>query len=158
MSTLLAQAIARVNRTYEVQWSHASDRSITKSDNRRISEALDMFSEDDGVFSAMRPASEKYQLLESRHRAAILLFDNIDRSDEDACIALLALEDVRAKFERRFSAICRSNGCMVLPDPKALDEPYLTDLKWLTRIRAAARRLYSDERFDASCTAQKWAI
>ena len=143
----LLQAIARVNRTYE----NKSYGLVVDywGDNRRISEALDMFSEEDGVLSAMRPASEKNQLLESRHRAAIRLFDNIDRGDEDACIALLALEDVRAKFELDFQRFAEAMD-MVLPDPKALEEPYLTDLKWLTRIRAAARRLYSDERFDAS--------
>lgn len=142
----LLQAIARVNRTYE----NKSYGLVVDywGDNRRISEALDMFSEEDGVLSAMRPASEKAQLLESRHRAAVRLFDNIDRADEDACIALLALEDVRAKFELDFQRFAEAMD-MVLPDPKALEEPYLTDLKWLTRIRAAARRLYSDERFDA---------
>ena len=142
----MLQAIARVNRTYE----NKSYGLIVDywGDNRRISEALEMFSEEDGVLSAMRPASEKAQLLESRHRAAVRLFDNIDRSDENACVALLALEDVRAKFELDFQRFAEAMD-MVLPDPKALEDPYLTDLKWLTRIRVVARRLYSDERFDA---------
>lgn len=142
----LLQAIARVNRTYENK-SHGLIVDYW-GDNRRISEALDMFSEEDGVLNAMRPASEKGQLLESRHRAAIRLFDHIDRDDDDACISLLEAEDVRAKFELDFQRFAEAMD-MVLPDPKALEEPYLTDLKWLTRIRAAARRRYSDERFNA---------
>ncbi|MDT8267882.1 hypothetical protein RQ832_31885, partial [Roseomonas sp. DSM 102946] len=37
---------------------------------------------------------------------------------------------------------------MVLPDPKALEEPYPSDLKWLSRIRVLARRAYHEEPFD----------
>lgn len=108
-----------------------------------------MFSEEDGVLSAMRPASEKLQLLESRHRAAMRLFETMDRDDEDRCVALLAPEDLRAKFELDYQRFAEAMD-MVLPDPKALEDPFPTDLKWLTRIRAAARRLYSDTRFDAA--------
>ena len=37
---------------------------------------------------------------------------------------------------------------MVLPDPKALEEPYVTDLKWLARLRVIARRAHYQEPFD----------
>ena len=37
---------------------------------------------------------------------------------------------------------------MVLPDPKALEEPYVSDLKWLSRLRAIARRAHYQEPFD----------
>lgn len=142
----LLQAIARVNRTADgKKYGLVVDYW---GDNQRISEALEMFSEDDGVLSAMRPASEKYQLLESRHRAAMRLFDNVDRKDEEACDLLLEPEDVRARFELDFQRFAEAFD-MVLPDPKALEEPYLDDLKWLSRIRATARRTFSDERFDA---------
>lgn len=141
----LLQAIARVNRTAD-----GKDYGLVVDfwgDNRRISEALEMFSEDDGVLSAMRPASEKIQLLESRHRAAMRLFDNVDNSNEENCILLLEPDDVRAKFELDYLRFAEAMD-MVLPDPKALEEPYASDLKWLSRIRAVARRAYSDERFD----------
>ncbi|MCK7612363.1 type I restriction endonuclease subunit R [Roseibium sediminicola] len=141
----LLQAIARVNRTADgKKYGLIVDYW---GDNRRISEALEMFSEDDGVLSAMRPASEKYQLLESRHRAAMRLFDNIDRTDEEACVLLLEQEDIRARFELDYQRFAEAMD-MVLPDPKALEEPYASDLKWLSRVRAVARRTFSDERFD----------
>ena len=37
---------------------------------------------------------------------------------------------------------------MVLPDPKALEEPYVTDLKGLARLRVIARRAHYQEPFD----------
>jgi type I restriction enzyme R subunit len=142
----LLQAIARVNRTEEGKtyglivdyWG----------DNRRISDALEMFSDDDGVLSALRPRSEKVQLLESRHRAAMRLFDGVNRSDDQMCLDLLSQEDVRAKFELDFQRFAEAMD-MILPDPKALEPPYAADLKWLARLRAAARRLYREERFNA---------
>jgi type I restriction enzyme, R subunit len=142
----LLQAIARVNRT-------ADGKSYGLvvdywGDNRRIAEALDMFSEEDGVLAVLRPFSEKVQLLESRHRAAMRLFENVDRRDEEACLALLAPDDIRAKFELDFQRFAEAMD-MVLPDPKALEAPYEPDLKWLVRLRAVAGRRYRDERFDA---------
>lgn len=142
----LLQAIARVNRTEDGKtYGLVVDYW---GDNRRISDALDMFSDDDGVLSALRPLAEKVQLLESRHRAAMRLFDSADRSDEQMCVELLRQEDVRAKFELDFQRFAEAMD-MVLPDPKALEPPYADDLKWLARIRAVARRLYREERFDA---------
>jgi type I restriction enzyme R subunit len=141
----LLQAIARVNRPAD----RKSYGLVVDywGDSRRITEALDLFSEADGVMSALRPLSEKVQLLESRHRAAMRLFDNVDRQNEEACLSLLAPDDVRAKFELDFERFAEAMD-MVLPDPKALEEPYASDLKWLVRMRAVAHRRYRDERFD----------
>lgn len=142
----LLQAIARVNRTHDKKtYGLVVDYW---GDNRRITEALDLFSDDDGVLNAMRPTSEKVQLLESRHRAAMRLFERVDRTDDEACIGLLAAEDVRAKFELDFQRFSEAMD-MVLPDPAALEEPYQSDLKWLSKLRLMARRRYRDERFDA---------
>lgn len=141
----LLQAIARVNRTAEGKsYGLVVDYC---GDNRRIAEALDIFSEEDGVLTALRPLSERIQLLESRHRAAMRLFEGVDRHNEEACLALLALDDVRAKFELDFQRFAEAID-MVLPDPKALEAPYEPDLKWLARIRAVAFRRYRDSRFD----------
>ena len=141
----LLQAIARVNRT-------ADGKSYGLvvdywGDNRRITNALDLFSEEDGVSNALRPLSEKIQLLESRHRAAMRLFEGIDGRDEAVCLALLDPDDVRAKFELDFLRFAEAMD-MVLPDPKALEEPYVSDLKWLARIRVTARRAHYQEPFD----------
>ncbi|MBX4928707.1 type I restriction endonuclease subunit R [Rhizobium binae] len=143
----LLQAIARVNRT-------ADGKSYGLvvdywGDNRRITAALDLFSEEDGVLNAMRSFSDKVQLLESRHRAAMRLFEGLDKQDEEACLALLEPDDVRAKFELDFQRFSEAMD-MILPNPKALEEPYYTDMKWLARIRAIAARRFRDERFDAT--------
>jgi type I restriction enzyme, R subunit len=141
----LLQAIARVNRTAEGKtYGLVVDYW---GDNKRIAKALDMFSEDDGVQNALKHMTEKIQLLESRHRAAIRLFEGVDRKDEEACIKLLELDDVRAKFELDFRRFAEAID-MVLPDPRALDPPYMSDLKWLTWVRAVARRRYRDDRFN----------
>jgi type I restriction enzyme R subunit len=141
----LLQAIARVNRTAEGKtYGLVVDYW---GDNRRISDALDMFSDEDGIASALRPLSEKIQLLESRHRAAIRLFEGIGRQDDTACVEMLRPDDIRAKFELDFLRFAEAMD-MVLPDPKALEEPYPSDLKRLSRIRVLARRAYHEEPFD----------
>jgi type I restriction enzyme, R subunit len=141
----LLQAIARVNRTAEGKtYGLVVDYW---GDNRRISDALDLFSEEDGVSNALRPLTEKIQLLESRHRAAMRLFEGVDRGDEVLCLALLEPDDVRAKFELDFLRFAEAMD-MVLPDPKALEEPYVSDLKWLARLRVIARRAHYQEPFD----------
>jgi type I restriction enzyme, R subunit len=141
----LLQAIARVNRTADGKtYGLVVDYW---GDNRRIAAALDLFSEEDGVLNAMRSFADKVQLLESRHRAALRLFEGIDRGDEEVCLALLEPDDVRAKFEVDFQRFSEAMD-MVLPDPKALEEPYAADLKWLARLRVVAGRRYRDDRFD----------
>jgi type I restriction enzyme R subunit len=106
-----------------------------------------MFSDEDGVLGALRPLSEKIQLLESRHRAALRLFEGVERTDEAVCLELLDPDDVRAKFELDFLRFAEAMD-MVLPDPKALEEPYPSDLKWLARLRVVARRAHYQEPFD----------
>lgn len=141
----LLQAIARVNRTADGKtYGLVVDYW---GDNKRISAALDLFSEEDGVLNALRPLSDKIQLLESRHRAAMRLFEGTDRADEALCLRLLELDDVRAKFELDFLRFAEAMD-MVLPDPKALEEPYVSDLKWLSRLRVIARRAHYEEPFD----------
>jgi type I restriction enzyme R subunit len=97
--------------------------------------------------NALRPLTEKIQLLESRHRAAMRLFEGVNRGDEALCLALLEPDDVRAKFELEFLRFAEAMD-MVLPDPKALEEPYVSDLKWLARLRVIARRAHYQEPFD----------
>jgi type I restriction enzyme R subunit len=141
----LLQAIARVNRTaYGKSYGLVVDYW---GDNQRIANALELFSEEDGVLGALRPLSEKIQLLESRHRAAMRLFEGLDRKDEATCLALLDPDDIRAKFELDFLRFAEAMD-MVLPDPKGLEEPYVGDLKWLARLRVTARRAHYQEPFD----------
>jgi type I restriction enzyme, R subunit len=141
----LLQAIARVNRTFDGKtYGLVVDYW---GDHRRIAAALELFSEEDGVTNALRPLSEKVQLLESRHRAAMRLFEGLDRKAETVCLAMLRPDDLRAKFELDFLRFAEAMD-MVLPDPKALEEPYVSDLKWLARLRVIARRAHYQEPFD----------
>lgn len=141
----LLQAIARVNRTAEGKtYGLVVDYW---GDNKRIAAALELFSEEDGVSSVLRPLSDKVQLLESRHRAAIRLFEGVDKSDERACLNLLKPDDTLAKFEIDFLRFAEAID-MVLPDPKGLEEPYVSDLKWLSRLRVTSRREHHWTPFD----------
>jgi type I restriction enzyme R subunit len=76
------------------------------------------------------------------------LFEGVDRTNEEACLMLLEPDDVRAKFELEFLRFSEAMD-MILPDPKALEDPYQPDLKWLARLRVVASRRYRDDRFDA---------
>ncbi|KFA91133.1 hypothetical protein Q664_24215 [Archangium violaceum Cb vi76] len=62
-----------------------------------------------------------------------------------ACVSLLEPEDVRATFDQAFRAFSESLD-MLLPDPRAL--PYVDDLRWLGKIRAAARARFRDRSLD----------
>ncbi|WP_421857243.1 type I restriction endonuclease subunit R [Oceanicaulis sp.] len=142
----LLQAIARVNRTATGPSGSKTHGLVVDywGDNTRIAEALDMFSEEDvaGVLSTL---ADRISLMHNRHRTAMRYFDGVDRTDAEACIAVLASEDVRAAFDMAFRRFAEAVD-MVLPDPAALEEPYHSDLAWLAGIRAQARARYRDER------------
>jgi type I restriction enzyme R subunit len=70
-----------------------------------------------------------------------------DREDLDACVALLEPEDVRGEFDQAFRAFAAALD-MVLPDPTGL--PYVPDMKWLGKVRQAARARYRDHQLDVS--------
>jgi type I restriction enzyme R subunit len=70
-----------------------------------------------------------------------------NRDDLDACVALLEAEDVRAEFDQAFRAFAAALD-MTLPDPAGL--PYVADMKWLGKVRQAARARYRDHQLDVS--------
>jgi type I restriction enzyme, R subunit len=148
---LLLQAIARTNRVYEGK-SHGLVVDYW-GDAARIGEALSMFDEED-VRPALRPREEMVVLMHNRHRAAVRFFDGMDLADDEACLALLAAEDVRAAFDIAFRRFAEAVD-MVLPDPRAIEEPYFSDLKRLAGLRARARRRYRDERLNVRPYAEK---
>jgi type I restriction enzyme R subunit len=83
-------------------------------------------------------------------------FATVRRDDVEACIHILEPEDARAEFEVCFRRFARGMD-MLLPDPVAL--PFLADLKWLGKVRNAARIRFRDERFDLSgCRAKVRAL
>ena len=140
----LLQAIARVNRTAEKKdyglvidyWGISRD----------LQNALGVFHAAN-ITGALTPKTEELPRLEARHRAAMRFFDSIDKSDLEACIKILEPEDIRADFDLSFRRFAQSMD-MVLPDPAALR--YSSDLKWLGKVRNAARARFRDSAFDLS--------
>ena len=147
----LLQAIARVNRpcgddkTYGLvvdYWGVST----------QLHEALAIFSATD-VDAALAPREDELPRLESRHAAAMRVFQEAkDRSDLDACVRMLEPEDVRAEFDLVFRRFSRSMD-ILLPDPRALQ--YRGDLLWLGKIRRAAQARYRDSRLDLTGCGEK---
>ncbi len=140
----LLQAIARVNRkadgkTYGLVVDYWGV-------SEALQEALAIFSPSD-VKGAMQPKADELPRLQTRHQAALRFFAAKvkDRDDLDACVAVLEPEDVRAEFDQAFRAFSESLD-MLLPDPRAL--PYVDDLRWLGKIRSAAKARFRDRRLD----------
>ncbi len=141
----LLQAIARVNRkadgkTYGLvvdYWGVSED----------LQQALAIFSPSD-VKGAMQPKVDELPRLQTRHQAALRFFAKVkNREDLDECVAVLEPEDVRAEFDQAFRVFSQSLD-MLLPDPRAL--PYVDALRWLGKIRGAARARYRDPGLDIS--------
>lgn len=149
----LLQAIARVNRTAEGKdyglvvdyWGVAL----------YLEQALSVFAPSD-VQGAMRPKADLLPRLESYHRTAMRFFSRIGRDDVEGCIRILEQEDARAEYELAFRRFAQTMD-MLLPDPAAL--PFMADLKWLGKVRNAARVRFRDSRFDLSgCRAKVRAL
>jgi len=140
----LLQAIARVNRNYE-----SKDYGLVVDYwgvSRELQEALNVFRPED-IIGVQRYFEDELPRLESRHRAVMRFFDNVNKANINECIAVLEPEDVRADFDSAFRRFSKSMD-MMLPDPKALR--YVADLKWLGQVRNAARLRYRDDTLDLS--------
>jgi len=134
----LLQAIARVNRIAE-----GKDYGLVVDYwgiSRFLQDALGIFQRED-IEGVLRPKSDELPRLELRHRAALRFFDRVNREDIEACIKVLESEDVRIEFDITFRRFSKSMD-MLLPDPSAL--PFIKDLKWLEKVRNAARHLIEE--------------
>jgi type I restriction enzyme R subunit len=146
----LLQAIARVNRTADKKdyglvvdyWGISSD----------LHKALAIFSPRD-IQGALESKVDELPRLQSRHAAVMRLFQKVrDRNNLDECVAVLEPEDARANFDQEFRRFSQSMD-MLLPDPRAL--VYTKDLRWLGKIRGAARARFHDDRLDVSACGEK---
>lgn len=141
----LLQAIARVNRTAEMK-----DYGLVVDYwgvSEALQEALAVFSPSD-VKGAMEPKVDELPRLQTRHAAALRFFVRVKQKDDlDECLKVLEAEDVRAEFQTAFRRFSQSMD-MMLPDPKAL--AYADDLRWLGKVRQAARARFRDESLDIS--------
>ena len=147
----LLQAIARVNRPHgdEKTYGLVVDYWGVSAE---LQDALAVFSPKD-IRGALKPNVDELPRLESRHAAAMRFFQSVeDTSDLDACVRVLAPEDVRAEFDLAFRRFSQSMD-MLLPDRRAL--PYRGDLRWLGKVRGAAAARYRDERLDLSGCGEK---
>lgn len=141
----LLQAIARVNRTAE----HKTYGLIVDywGVSEALQEALAIFAPGD-VKGAMTPKGDELPRLQARHAAAMRFFVRVkDKDDLQACVAVLAAEDVRSEFGQAFRRFSQSLD-MLLPDTRAL--PYVGDARWLGKIHAAAAARYRDGKLDVS--------
>ncbi len=147
----LLQAIARVNRPLgdEKTYGLVVDYWGVSA---KLQDALAIFSTTD-VQGALTPNVDELPRLQSRHAAAMKFFQPVaDTNDLDACVRVLEPEDVRAAFDLAFRRFSQSMD-MLLPDQRAL--AYHADLRWLGKIRGAARARYRDDRLDLSGCGEK---
>ena len=146
----LLQAIARVNRKADgKRYGLVVDyRGVSE----QLHEALALFSPSD-VKGAMQPKLDELPRLQTRHQAGLRFFQKVkDKNDLDACVSVLEPEDSRAAFNQGFRAFSESLD-MLLPDPRAL--PYVDDLRWLGKIRKAAKARFRDRSLDLSDCGEK---
>ncbi|MBA4496400.1 type I restriction endonuclease subunit R [Paenactinomyces guangxiensis] len=145
----LLQAIARVNRTcdqkdYGLIVDYYGVSGFLK-------QALGVFKEQD-VRGAMLPIESELPRLQTRHRAAMRFFDYTRKSDLEACLKVLEPEDVRTQFDIAFKKFSSSMD-MIMPNPAA--NPYREDLKFLGKVRLAAKQRFRDEEMDISDCGEK---
>ena len=147
----LLQAVARVNRPLGEEKTYGLVVDYWGV-SAKLQDALAVFSPTD-VQGALTPNVDELPRLESRHAAAMKFFGTVaDKDDLDACVRVIEPEDVRAAFDLAFRRFGRSMD-MLLPDPRAL--AYHADLRWLGKVRGAARARYRDDRLDLSGCGEK---
>jgi len=136
----LLQAIARVNRTYPNK--NAGLIVDFYGVVRHLKEALDAYSSDD-IYGALVSLADELPRLAETHRRVLSIFAErgISLADEEACVALLAEVQMRARFVVFFKQFSESLDT-VMPRPDAL--PYLNDARLLGYINLRARNRYRD--------------
>ncbi|WP_176581093.1 type I restriction endonuclease subunit R [Bacillus thuringiensis] len=145
----LLQAIARTNRTYDKKTYGLIVDYYGVS--RFLEQALAIFNKED-VQGALQNIDTEIPRLQSRHRSAIRFFDYISKDNLEACLQVLEPEDVRNEFDTAFKRFSESMD-MVMPSPKAHD--YIADLKFLGKVRQAAKSRYRVDGMDISDCGEK---
>jgi type I restriction enzyme, R subunit len=145
----LLQAIARVNRTYDKKtYGMIIDYYGVSG---FLKEALSVFKEKD-VKGVMKPVENELPRLQTRHRAALRFFDKVNQDNLEACIKVLEPEDVRTEFDLAFKRLSESMD-LIMPSPLA--NPYRDDLKFLGKVRLAAKQRFRDDELDISDCGEK---
>ncbi|PGT36879.1 DEAD/DEAH box helicase [Bacillus anthracis] len=145
----LLQAIARTNRTYDKKTYGLIVDYYGVS--RFLEQALAIFNKED-VQGALQNIDTEIPRLQSRHRSAMRFFDYIPTDNLEACLQALEPEDIRNEFDTAFKRFSESMD-MVMPSPKAHD--YIADLKFLGKVRQAAKSRYRVDEMDISDCGEK---
>lgn len=145
----LLQAIARTNRTYDKKAYGLIVDYYGVS--RFLEQALNIFNKED-IQGALQNIDTEIPRLQSRHRSAMRFFDYISTDNLEACLQVLEPEDVRNEFDTAFKRLSESMD-MVMPSPKAHD--YIADLKFLGKVRQAAKSRYRVDGMDISDCGEK---
>ncbi|OSY16399.1 Type I restriction-modification system, restriction subunit R [Bacillus mycoides] len=145
----LLQAIARTNRTYDKKTYGLIVDYYGVS--RFLEQALAIFNKED-VQGALQNIDTEIPRLQSRHRSAMRFFDYISTDNLEACLQVLEPEDIRNEFDTAFKRFSESMD-MVMPSPKAHD--YIVDLKFLGKVRQAAKSRYRVDGMDISDCGEK---
>ncbi|PFE93426.1 DEAD/DEAH box helicase [Bacillus thuringiensis] len=145
----LLQAIARTNRTYDKKTYGLIVDYYGVS--RFLEQALAIFNKED-VQDALKNIDTEIPKLQSRHRSAMRFFDYISTDNLEACLQVLEPEDVRNEFDTAFKRFSESMD-MVMPSSKAHD--YIADLKFLGKVRQAAKSRYRVDGMDISDCGEK---
>nr|WP_277874858.1 type I restriction endonuclease subunit R [Leptolyngbya sp. FACHB-16] len=134
----LLQAIARVNLPYKGKDAGFIVDYWGISEN--LPKALKLFDLTE-LGTPMMQKHDEVPILEIHHRSVLRFFTGINRTDYEAMLRAIKPEDVRARFDQAYRAFVKSMN-LLLPDPEALR--FQDDLKWLSRIREAARTRFRD--------------
>ncbi|MGG0201607.1 type I restriction endonuclease subunit R [Bacillus anthracis] len=145
----LLQAIARTNRTYDKKTYGLIVDYYGVS--RFLEQALAIFNKED-VQGALQNIDTEIPRLQSRHRSAMRFFDYISTDNLEACLQVLEPEDVRNEFDTAFKRFSESMD-MVMPSPKVHD--FIADLKFLGKVRQAAKSRYRVDEMDISDCGEK---
>ena len=134
----LMQAIARVNRTYKGKQAGFVVDYYGLSDH--LTEALDMFSQDDvdGTYHSLKDEIPK---LKAAHTNVAKIFSSVKGDDIDDYVLFLKDEDTRQQFELAYKKFAKQMD-VILPDVAA--KPFVPDLKFWGKVQNAARNRYRD--------------
>lgn len=141
----LLQAIARVNRIYDVN----KDRGLIIDFwgiTRDLQQALQMFDEQD-IQGALDNIDNDLLELDARHKEFMQKIKGIDSKDHNEIAKRFEDEDEQEEFEYSFKQFARALEA-VLPDKEAI--PYEKDIKIGYEIREKIRAWYYGDRVDLS--------